>query len=369
MRALISILFGILLIAGAVFVSKTLVKNKKIRSHKAKIVHKIVKVQNVENTTIPLSISTSGTLKAKYKIDIFAEVQGILIKGGKDFKAGTFFRKGETILRLNSDEHQANLRSLKSSFYSSLTAMMPDLQLDYPNAYLKWKTYLSNFDMQKSLSKLPEMSSDKEKYFITGRKIISTYYSVKNAEVRLSKYRIVAPYSGILSDAMVNPGTLIRPGQRLGEFINTSVYELEVNVNTLYDDILQIGKKVELYNLDHSKTWTGIVSRINPKVDPTSQTIKVYIELKEKSLREGMYLEANLPGKSIENAYEVARNLLVDDSSLFIVKDTILYLVKVEPVFFNKKTVVVKGLENGQKLIKKPVPGAYDGMVVMVKNK
>lgn len=367
MRALISILLGLLLIGGSYMFAQKLVKNKKKNPHKAKVVHKIATVKNVKNTTIPLSIKTSGTLKAKYKIDIFAEVQGILLKGTKDFKAGTYFRKGETILRLNSDEHQANLRSLKSSFYSSFTAMMPDLQLDYPDAYKKWKAYLSDFDMQKSLQKLPEMSSDKEKYFITGRKILSTYFSVKNAEVRLSKYRIVAPYSGVLSEAMVNPGTLIRPGQRLGEFINTSIYELEVNVNTLYDDILQIGKKVELHNLDHSKTWIGVVSRINPKVDATSQTIKVYIELKDKSLREGMYLEANLPGKSIENAYEVARNLLVDDSNLFAVKDTILNLVKVEPMFFNEKTVVVKGLKEGQKIISKPIPGAYEGMVVNVK--
>lgn len=367
MRKFISIILGLILIGGAFYISKSIVKNKNKKSKQAKVVRNIVSVQTVENSTIPLSITTSGTLKAKYKIDLFTEVQGILKQSSKDFKAGTYFNKGETILSINSDEHLANLRSLKSNFYSSLTTIMPDLQLDYPEAYPKWKEYINNFDMQKPLNKLPEMDSDKEKYFITGRQILSSYYNVKNAEVRMSKYKIKAPYSGVLSETTVNPGSLIRQGQRLGELISTSVYELEVNVNSLYDDMLRVGSLVELNNLDHSKSWKGKISRINPKVDGTTQTIKVYIELKDKTLKEGMYLEANLPGESINNAFEVGRNLLVDESNLFIVNDTVLKMINIKPVFFNKNTVVVQGLEDGQQLIKTPVPGAYDGMLVQVK--
>ncbi len=369
MRQYISIILGILIIAGAVMGYKKLADSKKDKKQPVKKIVKIVQTQEVTNTTIPLLIITSGTLKAKDKIDLFTEVQGILLKGSKDFKAGTYFSKGETILRINSEEFSANLRSQKSNFYSVLTAMMPDLQLDFPDVYPKWQVYLTSFDMQKGLAKLPETSSDKEKYFITGRKVLSTYYSVKNAEARLSKYRIVAPFSGILSETMVNSSALIRPGQKLGTFVNTSVYELEVNINTQYGDLLQKGKKVTLQNLEHTKEWIGIVSRINPIVDVSTQTLKVYITLKNKSLKEGMYLEASLPVKSISEAYEVSRKLLVDDTKLFVVNDSTLNLQSIAPVFFNKKTVVVKGLENGQKLVKEPVPGAYEGMIVKVNSK
>ena len=369
MRQYISIILGILLIAGAVMGYKKLADSKKDKKRPVQKIVKLVQTQEVTNTTIPLVITTSGTLKAKDKIDLFTEVQGILIKGSKDFKAGTYFSKGETILRINSEEFSANLRSQKSNFYSVLTGMMPDLQLDFPEVYPKWQAYLTNFDMQKGLAQLPETSSDKEKYFIIGRKVLSTYYSVKNAEARLSKYRISAPFSGVLSDAMVNPGSLIRPGQKLGTFVNTSVYELEVNINTQYGDLLQKGKKVKLQNLEHTKQWTGIVSRINPIVDVNTQTLKVYITLKGKTLKEGMYLEASLPVKSISEAFEVSRKLLVDDTKLFIVNDTVLNLQNITPVFFNEKTIVVKGLENGQKIVKEPVPGAYEGMIVKVNSK
>ncbi len=364
MRRYISIILGIILIASAIMGYKKLVSSKQDKKPAVKKIVKLVQTQEVKNTSIPLVITTSGTLKAKDKIDLFTEVQGILLKGSKDFKAGTYFSKGETILRINSEEFSANLRSQKSNFYSVLTAMMPDLQLDFPEVYPKWQSYLTNFDMQKGLAKLPETSSDKEKYFITGRKVLSTYYSVKNAEARLSKYIIRAPFSGVLSEVMVNSGALIRPGQKLGTFVNTSVYELEVNINTQYSELLQKGKKVKLQNLELTKEWTGIVSRINPIVDVSTQTLKVYITLKDKMLKEGMYLQASLPIKSISEAFEVSRKLLVDDTKLFIVNDSILNLQTISPVFFNEKTVVVKGLENGQKLVKEPVPGAYEGMVV-----
>ena len=92
-------------------------------------------------------------------------------------------------------------------------------------------------------------------------------------------------------------------------------------------------------------------------------------ELKDKDLKEGMYLEANVPVKSIKDAFEVSRKLLVDDTKLYIVNDSLLHLQSINPVFFNEKTVVIKGLKNGQLVVKEPVPGAYQGMIVKVNSK
>ena len=39
-------------------------------------------------------------------------------------------------------------------------------------------------------------------------------------------------------------------------------------------------------------------------------------------------------------------------------------LVKVNPVYFTDKTVVIKGLEDGTSVLSRAVPGAYPGMKV-----
>lgn len=368
MRKLISALLGGLIFIGAIFVAITLIKNK---TKPKPVVDKLVKtvfVDEVENAEIPIVITTSGNLIAKHRIELYSEVQGVLQPTGKDFKAGTNFSKGEIMLKINSDEFYANLQSQKSNFFNSLTAIMPDIRLDYPEAYEKWQNYLNSIDLNKPTPKLPNFNTDKEKYFISGRGITTAYYNVKNLEVKLGKYTLRAPYSGVLTEALVTPGTLVRVGQKLGEFIDPSVYELEVSINAEFANLLKKGNLVELTNLEKTQSYQGKVVRVNGKVDATSQTIKAYIQVTDPALREGMYLEAHLNAKSEQDAIEVSRKLLVDNTKLYIVRDTVLDLIDVNPVYFSAEKAVIKGVEDGTLILSKPIPGAYDGMQVKINN-
>ena len=56
-------------------------------------------------------------------------------------------------------------------------------------------------------------------------------------------------------------------------------------------------------------------------------------------------LEADITAKAEQNTYEISRKLLVENDKVFIVRDTVLDLVTVEPIFFKENTAVVKGLE------------------------
>ena len=159
-------------------------------------------------------------------------------------------------------------------------------------------------------------------------------------------------------------GTLIRAGQKLGEFINTNVYELEVSVSKNFSDLLKVGEQVELTNLDKTKNYNGEVIRINGSIDQATQTIKAFIEVKDSNLREGMYLEAKLNAKEETNAIEIDRNLLLENNQIFIVRDSILDLIDVSPVYFSDKKVVLKEVPEGITILSKPLIGAYAGMLV-----
>lgn len=274
--------------------------------------------------------------------------------------------EGESLIRINSSEYYASVQSAKSDLYNLITSIMPDLRLDYPEVFPAWEAYLNNFDISKSVAPLPETNDEKANYFITGRGIVSSYYNIKNLEQRLSKYSIYAPFNGILTEALVTKGTLVRSGQKLGEYIDTSVYELELAISKTFSDLLQIGEKVELNTLEGNQTYTGNVTRVNGRIDQATQTIKVFVEVKGDNLKEGMFLEANLEAKDEPNAIKISRKLLVDESEIFIIKDSILDLIQVKPVYFSPKEVVIKGVPDGTKILSKSVPGAYAGMLVKV---
>jgi membrane fusion protein (multidrug efflux system) len=357
---------GIAILIAAFFASKYLIDSNNKPKPKIDKVIKTVFAETVNNSTVPIIIPANGTLQAKERLELYAEVQGVFQGSGNDFKAGQPYKKGQSLIRINAAEYYASVQASKSEFYNLVTSLMPDLRLDYQDAFPKWQAYLDTFDVNKSLPALPETTSDKVNYFVTGRGVYSAYYNVKNLEQRLGKYTIYAPFDGILIEALVTKGTLIRQGQKLGEYINTSVFELELAIGKSFSDLLKLGEDVNLSVPQSSKTYIGVVSRINGRVDPDTQTIKVFVEVKGDNLKEGMYLEAQLEAREQTNVIKISRKLLVDESKIFIVRDSILELIPVEPVYFSPKEVVVQGVPDGTRILSKSIPGAYVGMLVKV---
>jgi len=364
MRKLILVILGVLFITGAIYGAKMIINSKsKTRKAPSKVI-KTVFVDTVKNTSIPIIIPANGNLVAKRRVEIYSEVQGIFKPGSKLFKPGEKYQKNEAFISINDTEYYANVQLAKSNLYNSIAAVLADLRLDFPEVFLKWEAYLKSYDLNKPTPKLPKMVSEKENYFITGRSIVSNYYTVKNLEQRLSKYTISAPFEGILTEALVTEGTLIRSNQKLGEFIDPSIYEMEVSLSKTFASLLEVGETVELNNLERTKKYSGIVSRVNGSINSATQTIAVYIEIKNSSLKEGMYLEANLNAKKEKNAIEVNRGLLLDENKIFIVRDSVLDMINVRPVYFSNTKVVLKDIPDGTIILSSPFPGAYVGMMV-----
>lgn len=365
-KTILSVLLGIVVIIGAFFLSGVIADSKEDRRPKPQKVVKTVFVDTVMNGEVPIVVPANGNLVAKRRVELFAEVQGVFKPGNKPFKPGQEYNRGQTLIRIDASEYYASVQSAKSELYNLVTSIMPDLQLDYPEHFPKWRDYLAKFDLEKPTPGLPGVTSEKEKYFITGRGIYSSYYNVKNLEQRLSKYTISAPFSGILTEALVTEGTLVRAGQKLGEFIETGIYELEVAISKTYADFLEVNEEVKLSNLEKTREFTGKVIRVNGRVDQASQTITAFIEVKGENLKEGQYLEANLNARNENDAIEIDRSLLLEDDKIFVVRDSILDVIDVHPIYFTDKKVVLRDVPDGETIVSKPVSGGYAGMLVKV---
>ena len=366
LRKILISVAAILLLGGSWYLSRIMADSKKEVGFNPIDERTAIYVDTVRNQSVPVTISTTGQVLAKEKVQLFAEVQGIMERGQRRFFEGTYFRAGEVLMKVNADEFIASLKAQRSNLYNQIIAIMPDMRLDYPEASATWEAYIAAFDVNNKLKPLPEPRSEQEKYYIAGKQINSAWYSIKNLEVKLDKHAIRAPFNGYVSEALVKEGTLIRPGQKLGEFFSPEVYELPVMVNASFDDLLTLGKKVETHNLEKSKSWAGTITRINNRVDPGTQSITAFIELRGKDLFDGLFLEAELDARAIENAYEISRKLIDGKNNVFLVENNELKKVQVEPVYYNESTVVVRGLPDQSLILSNPVPGAYTGMQVEI---
>jgi hypothetical protein len=54
----------------------------------------------------------------------------------------------------------------------------------------------------------------------------------------------------------------------------------------------------------------------------------------------------------------------LENNQIFVVRDSLLDLIDVQPVYFSNKKVVLKEVPNGITILGKPVMGAYAGMLV-----
>jgi len=320
----------------------------------------------VRNTQLPLIVEGSGQLIARNRIEIFSEVNGVLQKTQKDFRAGTHFQKGELMIRVDATEHRANLYAQRSEFQNLVTSLLPDMRMEFPEEVEKWDNYLNSITVEKSLPPIPETTSKKEKFFVTGRKVYSTYYGIKNLEARLEKYSIHAPFTGIVTQSNINPGGLVRTGQKIGVFSNTDIFELELSVKASDAAFVHINDKATIIAADNSGQWTGFVSRVNAAIDLNSQTVSVFIETKGDGLREGMFPNARIACGTHQHAFEIPRNLLVENKYVFTIDDdSVLRKTQIHPIRFLEKSVIVQDLPDQTRILGKNIPGVFPGMKVI----
>ncbi len=362
-----SIIIGLIIIIGGIILSINLAKS----SNKTEIVEKTnfvksVEVTEIQNTSINQSTKTTGTLKASKSIDIYTEVRGTLLTGKKPFKVGVYYKKGEVLLSIDKRDELLNLEYQKADFFSLLLSILPDIESDYSDNLEAWKKYIKDFDTQKSIKKLPKPKSEKERYFLASKKVEYKYLGIKKTELTLSKYTIYAPFTGILNTVNINPGALVRTGQKLGTFINTNNFELEISVPVTSCSNLKLGSKVDIFNDNKSKKWEGKLIRIGKSVDETTQTQPVYIAVSGEDLFQGMYLNASVETEDINNACEIKRVLINKDNTVYVVNNNKIDLLPITVLGYTDNLAIVKGIPDGTLLLNSKFSGIHKGMQVEI---
>ncbi|MDA8948153.1 HlyD family efflux transporter periplasmic adaptor subunit [Flavobacteriaceae bacterium] len=362
-RKIILSILGLLIIFGSYLLSKSIANSNPPPRRQADKLVKEVYYLEVKNSTYKVQIPSNGILEAYQRIKITSRVQGLMQTISPLFKSGQAYKKGQVLAQIESSEFRLNVIAQRASLYNLITSVLPDLELDFSTAYLDWRTYLTNFDVQKEVPPLPAMEDD-VRLFISGRGIISSYYTLQNLEKSLSFYTIIAPFNGVLVATNVTEGSLVRPGQELGDFIAPDDYELKVALPKSYVEKIAVGAMVDLKSIDTQKQYKGRVARINAKVNSETQSVEVFIRVNDSELREGVYMEALIGALEFENVFAVDRGLLNGDQELYLVEENKLILKKVDVVHFTESKAIIQGVADGLKIVAQPIIGAYQGMEV-----
>lgn len=365
-KNLISALITLLILLGGLFgfrklsdQKKSTVNNKEVKKQIRKVEVSYFKPEGEQNM-----IEVDGRLQAYERVAISSKVTGIMEQSSADVRVGKYFKKGDLLYAIDNREAIFNLQAQKSALFTSIVQMMPDLKFDYPDAFPKWETYLSNFEIEKSIKDLPESGSDKEKFFIAGRNILNQYYSIKSLETRLNDFKIYAPFSGIVTESNIFPGSIISPGMSLATMINTSVYEMVSPIALDQLKYIKTNQTVELSSRDLDLTWKGKVHRIGNQIDPSTQNIPIYITVSGRGLKDGMYLNGQLKGSSLDDVIKLPKDIFLNPTTIYVIQDSVVVSKEVESVKRVADYVISRGIDPETPVVTGSLAGLYEGQKV-----
>jgi multidrug efflux pump subunit AcrA (membrane-fusion protein) len=363
----------VLILLGGYLLMRQFASMKTLPPERPKVVSSnFVKVNQVAYRELDTEVVAYGRITSAQPLSLIAEVGGRLFRGSVLLKPGVNFRQGQLLYRINDAEVRLNLQSRKSEFLNLIASALPDFKIDFTDDYPAWQAYFESIEIDQPLPELPEVSSSKVKTFLATRNILRDYYTIKSAEENLRKYYAYAPYDGSIATVNLETGTVVNPGATIATIIRTDELELEIPMEVNNVKWVEEGGPVEVTSEDGSRSWPGTVTRIADFVDPSSQSINVYIRVDagpDSGLYDGLYLRAIIPGSRLESAMEIPRRVLVNDDEVFVVEKGVLKTRKVNVQKINQDQVLISpleanGLNEGDSLVVEAPSNAIENMRV-----
>lgn len=361
------LLWPALIIVGGFVLMKLLLSSRSDQPRRTPQVRpRVVNVEVVKLGDVPSKIVAFGRLKTAQPVILYSEASGILLAGEVPFQPAQSFRKGDLLLKIDDRQVKLDLNSAKSDFLTALATVLPEIKVDFPEEYEIWQNYFDQVSFDQKLQPLPEAANQKIKLFLSRFNVYKLYFQVRNLEIFINKHIFIAPFAGSIVTTDLRVGSTARPGTKLGEIINLEQMEVEVPVAA--EDIQWIDQTtpVVFTSSELSGEWRGKIKRIGKSIDERTQTVPLFMAVNrngEETLYNGVFLKAEIPGKTIPDAYLIPHRALYNEKYVYMIKKGKLDFREVKVARDQEDTVILKGgITNGDSLVLDVLQGVAPGM-------
>ncbi|HNX78714.1 MAG TPA: efflux RND transporter periplasmic adaptor subunit [Prolixibacteraceae bacterium] len=260
-----------------------------------------VSVEDIKKQSIEKYINTTGTAKATQEVTLSTEMAGLYRlqnnpATGRAFKLGDRVKAGQVIVKLEDQEYVNNI---------AIDAQKLNLEIAE-----------QEYEKQKSLY---------EKGGVTLRELRNSEVSAKNAkynfdnaQVRISRMSIVAPFAGIITDLpYFTQGTRVTSGTAVATLMSYDKMYMEINLPEKNISDIQTGQNVIITNYTLAEdTLKGIVSELSPAISTETRTFegKLVIDNPELHLRPGMFVKADIIVARKDSALVIPKNIILSSN-------------------------------------------------------
>ena len=328
-----------------------------------------VKVDTVVSEKMNPSIDYEGRMHSYETVALSSEVRGRIMEGEVPFKEGQSFEKSDLLIQIYSEDTRAAITSGKSNFLRTISSILPDLRIDFPDEYQKWKAFFEAIDVKGELPELPEINSEKEQVFLASRGVLSEYYSLQQQEINLKKYNIYAPFDGAFQKVNQQVGAIASPGAALATVVRTDMLEAVIPIPPEDARWVQPGLDVMLTG-NNGFNQKGKITRVADFLDASSQSVNVYVQYlptDSKHFKVGEFVEATFRVSKEVDGFTIPREALMDENAVYTVEEKRLQKRTVKVLREMEDHVVLSGLENNRQVVVESLVDVSVGQKVNVR--
>ncbi len=353
-RKIFNIAITLTIVVVAIMVSAFMIKNKpELKRDLTKQEVLYVKTSPATTSEIHPEAIYRGRVASLGNVVLSAEVSGKILPGDVPLKEGQSFQKGDVLVHIYKEDVIASLQSVRSSYLQLVSSALPDIRIDYPDQYPKWSHFFNSINISDLMPELPVIESEKERVFVASRNILSQYYSIIQQEVNFRRYILYAPFKGTYKTVNSEVGSVASMNMQIATLIRTD--EMEVIIPVLPEELEWIneGMHVDL-NRNNSRSVNGTVSRIAGFIDPGSQSVNVYVSVKNSGSNrplEGEYVEAEFTSMGSVSGMVVPREALMNENRIYVLENGQIEERQVTVVDRMEDQYIIQGYVEGEAIV------------------
>ncbi len=358
----------IILLGGSAALSELFVSMKPEQKKKPEIeMKRFVNTETVRYSEIVSPLRESGRAVSGSQVTLVSEASGKIEPGEVVLRKGTSFKKGQLLAEIYKDEAELALKARKSQFLTTMTSLLPDMKIDFPEQIEAYEMFFRSIDMEKDLPVFPEVKNEKLKVFLASRNVYNEYYGIKQDEKKLERHSLYAPFNGTFTQVNFEPGAYVNTGGQIANMIRTGPVEIEVPGKNTESKWIKIGDKVNVVSPDGMSYRDGKVVRKADFINADSQMRSIFVQVQNlvnDELLPGEWKVVQFPGQKIAAAMEIPRGAVFNSNTVYTVIDGKLKKREINVLKVNETTLIFNGLEEGLKLVIEPLINAKENMVV-----
>ena len=331
----------------------------------------VVSVLRAQPTEISLAVNTQGTVEARRRINLVAEVAGKVSTVSERFEEGAFFDQGDVLLQLEQADYEFAIARAQSQVAAAEQRLAEERGRNR-QAKREWRE-LGTVEANALFLRQPQMKAAEAA-------LKASVADLSAAQLALSRTEIRAPFSGRIESKRADLGQYIAPGAAVAEIYATDIVDVALPLNDSQLAALKLpmnanvalGIPVILSTAFGGREWQwqAQIRRVQAVVDRQSRTVNAIAEVLQPfeseisgrpPLTPGMFVRAEIPTPPIPNLVQLPASALRSDNTVLVV-GTGEKLVR-QPVTVQRRTeqwAWVSGLTEGSRIVR-----AQTGLLVV----